>query len=107
MENSNPVQQPTPNAPGPVMQPSVPPPAQTASGGSKMVLWLISGLVVTILIVGTVYWYLNNQQTESQIAAKQPPPIKAEENLEKELNSIEIPQVDEQFAEVDKDLNSL
>lgn len=107
MENSNPVQQPIPNTPGPVMQPSVPPPAQTASGGSKMVLWLISGLVVTILIVGAVYWYLNNQQTQSQIVKKEPPPIKTEDNLQKELDAIKVPEVDEQFAEIDKDLNSL
>lgn len=100
MENSNPSQPAS-------MQPSVQVPGDS-SGNNKMVLWLITGLIITILIAGAVYWYLNNQQTSSnQQISKEPTPILESAKLDSELNSIDIPEMDENFSEVDKDINSL
>ncbi len=99
MEN-NPAPQPTP------MQQVTQTP-QLSSGNNKMIFWLITGLIITIMVVGAVYWYLNNQQTESLQQNKKPTPIQADTVLQSDLDSIDVPDVDEQFPEVDKDINSL
>ena len=108
MENNNPAPQTTPSQP--TMQQNPQPTAP--SGGSKMFLWIILGLIVTILIIGGVYWYLNNQQSKTDQAntsqtQSSAVPVKAESSLQTDLNSIEIPDVDNQFATIDKDINSL
>lgn len=100
MESSNTPQQTS-------IQPSVQVPG-ASSGNNKMVLWLITGLIITILIVGAVYWYLSRQQTSpNQQISKEPTPIGESAKLDSELNLIAIPEVDENFSEVDKDINSL
>lgn len=80
---------------------------QSEGGGNKAVFWLIIGLVITILLVGAVYWYLSNQQTKQGVS-KEPNPIQTETAaLQTDLDLIQIPEVGEDFAEIDKDLNSL
>lgn len=113
MEESKPVQPAVENVP----QSAVPNPEvmQPAPGGieqspksseSKMVMWLIGGLVVIILVVGGIYFYLNSQQG-SQNEPAPTPAAKVGEDLETELNTQDVGDLDEEFMEVDKDLESL
>lgn len=101
MDNNNPAPQPI----QPTMQPAQAP--QPSEGGNKMVLWLVTGLIITILIVGGVYWYLNSQKAEPKENSAKSKSSQTEANLEKDLNLINVPEVDAQFLEVDKDLESL
>lgn len=71
--------------------------------GNKMVLWFIAGLLVIILVVGGVYWYLSNKQKTPPTT--QAPTTKVEENLEKDLDSVNVEEVD--TSSVDSDLQSL
>lgn len=80
----------------------------TPSGGNKMMLWIILGLILTILVVGGAYWYLSNQQPKTEELTSNSQPLKqGEDNLESDLDLIVVPEVDANFAEVDKDLGSL
>lgn len=80
--------------------------SQNSDGNNKMILWLVLGLVFTILIVGVVYFYLNNQQSK-QPTAQAPNYTQPQDNLQTDLNSIDTSDTGSQFSEVDKDLNSL
>lgn len=82
-------------------------PVSSNSNGNKMILWLVMGLLATILIVGMVYWYLSSQQSKQMESSTISKSTQTEANLEKDLNLIEVPEVDANFAEVDKDLQSL
>lgn len=99
MENNPPQPQP--------VQPVMQAPQQDSSGSNKLVFWLITGLIITIMVVGAVYWYLSTQQTESQKQNSKPIPIQADTVLESDLNTLDIQDIDAQFPEVDKDINSL
>lgn len=82
--------------------------AAVPSGGGKTVLWIILGLVLTILIAGAAYWYLNGQQNKpAQTTVIPTPNTRSNSNLQGDLDAIEIPEVDSNFPEVDKDLGSL
>ena len=105
MEESNaqPVS-PTPE----VMQPAPGGIEQSAkSNESKMMLWLIGGLVAIILIVGGIYFYLSSQQKLEQTKPTPTQAPKVQENLENELNAVDVGDLDQEFLEVDKDLQSL
>lgn len=97
-----------PTSPTPeVMQPAPGGIEQNAkSNESKMMLWLIGGLVAIILIVGGIYFYLSSQQ-KAQTQPTPTPASKVQENLENELNVLNVDDLDKEFSEVDKDLQSL
>lgn len=76
------------------------------SNESKMVLWLIGSLVLIILVVGGIYFYLTSQQ-KAQIQPTPTPAAKVQENLENELNALDVGDLDQEFSEVDKDLQGL
>lgn len=106
MENNNPMEQPTePVMPAP--QPTnLVPPVQPESG-NKMVLWFVLGIVVIVLVVGGIYFYLNRQQGDtSQVTQPTKTPV-AEENLENELSTIDVADIEQDFAPVDQDLQNL
>lgn len=104
-------------APGP--QPIQPQPAQPQatipqenSGGNKLTLWFIIGLVIVIAIVGGIYFYLNNQKssetTQVNTTAQVTPAPTPKEDLEGALNNIDIDEkVDSEFTSVDSDLGQL
>lgn len=102
MDNNNP-QAP---APAPVQQP-----AEEKTGGSKMVLWFIIGLVVVIALVGGIYFFLSKQQaaTQSEVVTAQTPAPTPTENLENDLNNINVDTstTSSEFNTVDQDLNQL
>lgn len=88
----------------------VPPPMpESSKGESKMIFWLIGGLVLIILAVVGIYWFLGRQsnQSISEGETSTPPVSQKQENLEQELNSVEVNEMDADFQEVDKDLSSL
>lgn len=95
-------------APNPqVMQPAPGGIEQSAkSNESKMMMWLIGGLVVIILVVGGIYFYLSSQQ-KAQTQPSPTPAPKVQENLENDLNALNVGDLDQEFSEVDKDLQGL
>lgn len=76
------------------------------SNESKMMLWLIGGLVVIIIVVGGIYFYLTGQQKKSQPKGVSPTP-QVQENLENELNAINVEDIEQEFSSVDQDLETL
>lgn len=80
---------------------------QPASGNNnKMILWLVGGLAVIILVFGLIYFYLNSQK-KPQIKPTPTPSPQVQENLESELNSVEVNNLDTEFSTVDQDLENL
>lgn len=87
-----------------IVQPAA---TQPASGNNnKMILWLVGGLAVVILVFGGIYFYLNSQK-KPQIKPTPTPTPKVQENLESELNSVEVNNLDTEFTTVDQDLENL
>lgn len=99
---TNPVQtsQPTPNA----LQPPVP--AKESGDNNKMMMWFIGGLVLVTLIVGGIYLYLNSRQQKTLTPAPSPKAA-VEENLEKDLDAVNVEDIEDEFTTVDKDLQNL
>lgn len=91
---------PAPNA----VQP--PTPAKESGDNNKMMMWFIGGLVLVILIVGGIYLYLNGQQQKT-LAPSPSPKAAAEENLEKDLDAVNVEDIEGEFTTVDKDLQNL
>lgn len=102
-ENAAPAAVPNPEvmqpAPGGIEQ-------STKSSENKMMLWLIGGLVVIILVVGGIYFYLSSQQ-KAPTPPTPAPAAKVQENLEQELNGVDVGDIEGEFTQVDKDLESL
>lgn len=107
MDNNNPVSQPQPDAPLPQTPLASSP--QVEGDSKQMIFWLVGGLVVIILVVGGIYWYLNNKSasTTSRIETSSPAVAKKQENLDQELDSVTVSDVNADFTEVDKDLQNL
>lgn len=91
----------------PMQQPPQAPQAAPPTGNNKIMFMMVTGLVVTILIVGAVYWYLNNQKAKSYDMNSTVKVSQPDTTLQTDLDAIEIPEVDANFTEVDKDLGSL
>lgn len=110
MDNNSSIPQPAiPTNTQPV-QP-VAPPLTNGSGGSKMVLWFVIGLVAVIALIGGIYLYLSKQQAavpQSDVVKQTPAPTPAE-NLENDLNSINVDTSTQSsdFVPVDQDLKQL
>jgi len=104
VDQSNLPQTPTPAPPAaaPIQTPD---PGDT--NNSKMVLWFILGLLVIILTVAGIYWYLSKQTAKPQTPQSSNQEAAVSENLDQELNSIDVQAVDNDFKEVDADLENL
>ncbi|OGE26499.1 hypothetical protein A3B42_04175 [Candidatus Daviesbacteria bacterium RIFCSPLOWO2_01_FULL_38_10] len=79
------------------------PPTPTPVKGKTM--WLIVGLVVVLLIIGGIY-LLQSRQKVSQSSKVSPSPV-ATDNLEQDLNSVDVGDLETEFDAVDQDLQSL
>lgn len=83
----------------------------SGSGGNKILLWFVIGLVIVVALVGGIYFFLNQQQasTPKETAVVQTPIPAPEEDLEGELNSINVDTATESsdFSSVDQDLQNL
>lgn len=111
MDNNNPVQ-PIPNMqPNPaVNQPQATPSLPSDKSGSKMVFWLIGGLILIILIVGGIYIFLGKNTKEdakTPAAATQPVTQKLDDVSETEVEAIGVGDLESEFSSVDQDLKSL
>ncbi|MDO8618318.1 MAG: LPXTG cell wall anchor domain-containing protein [Candidatus Daviesbacteria bacterium] len=105
MDNNNS----TPAVPTPASAPAQQPAAEK-TGGNKMVLWFIIGLVIVIALVGGIYFFLSKQQNATEPeAVTQIPATAPQENLENDLNSINVDTAttSSDFNAVDQDLQSL
>ena len=83
--------------------PTTPSSADGGGSGNKMA-WIIGSLVVLILIAAGVFYYTSSKQQEALQPSPSPKPA---ENLESELNKIQVEDVNREFSEVDKDLETL
>lgn len=98
MDNNNPVTNPV----TPVADPL--PSGQPVKKSKTM--WLIVGLVLVILLIAGIY-LLQSRQKASQSVKASPSPVVATDNLEQDLNSINVGDVESEFNTVDQDLQSL
>lgn len=104
--SQNPIVPPAPAPSQPAPVPAVPPAKEE---GNKMALWLIGGLVIIIAIVGLIYWYLGSRSTKevSKPLATPAPVTQKETSLEQDLDTVQIEDLEAEFSQVDKDLESL
>ena len=104
---------PQPPVVAPAPQGVTPPmPPSSHEGSSKMVFWLIGGVVVVLLTVGGIYLYLNNQQKDSGVSTlkQTTTPVNTpvpQAVTEKEVDSVDIGDVETELKDVDKDLQGL
>lgn len=119
---SQPQLQAAPAAPTPPVQPPGQPPAQPApaqagtplsakSSGNKKFLLLIIGLVLAVLIIGVIFFIFSSQKTKQpadrELKQTSTSTVKPEDNLDKELDSIDIQTPDSDFTSLDQDLQGL
>lgn len=111
MDNNNPTAQnpavaPTPVSSQPAPVPTTPP---VKEGDSKMALWLVGGLIAVIVVVGLIYWYLGSRSTKevSKPLATPTPVTQKETSLEEDLDAVQVGDLEAEFSQVDKDLESL
>ncbi len=89
------------------------PPMPSAGGNHKMIVGVVIVLVIIILGVGGVYWYMNNKQsmkqaeTNKQATVTPAPTPESQDNLEKDLNSIDAEASASGIDSVDSDLKGL
>lgn len=107
MDNNNPAPQLTGTTTAPNMNP--PQPQQPVSGeppksSRKMILILVTGFLVAIVLIGGVYFYVSSKKVQpSQI---QTPP-QTQDVLERELESVNVEDLETEFATVEADLQNL
>lgn len=101
-----------PNPPataGPTPSTPIVPPVPVTNG-SRMILWLVVGLIVVVLAVGGIYLFLSRQQATPPVnplpVTKVPSPS-PQENLENDLNNIDVAAPDNDFTSIDQDLQAL
>ncbi len=108
-------QNPVPTSQNPVIQGPVPMPVQPPvqhEGGSKLIIWLIGGLIIVLLVVAGIYFFMSSQKgpkEQSQPTQTAQPAAKAtnQEVQESDVNAVEIDNLDKEFEAVEKDLETL
>ena len=66
-----------------------------------MILILIIVAALAVVLIGAIYWYSQRQPVS---LSDQP---QTQEDLNQELNSLEVGDLEKDFADVDKDVESL
>lgn len=94
-----------PTNPQPVSAPVMPNPVpvQAAPSGNKK-MWLIGGGVLVVLVLALVVWLMSSQQKTAPTPA---PSVSVKDSLEKELNAVNIGDIEADFQAVDQDLQGL
>ncbi len=86
-------------------------PVEEKTGGNKIVLWFVIGLIIVVGLVGGIYFFLSKQQaaTQPEVVATQTPAPTPVENLENDLNNINVDTstTSSDFNTVDQDLQAL
>lgn len=95
-----------PTNPQPVSAPVMPNPAPaippTPSGNKKM--WLIGGGVIAIIVLAAIVWLMSSQKKTAPVPSSS---ISAEGSLDKELNTVNVEDIEADFQAVDTDLQGL
>lgn len=79
------------------------PPTPAPSKGKTM--WLIIGLVIVLLVIAGIY-LLQSRQKVSQSSKASPSPI-VTDSMERDLNSVDVGDLESEFSVVDQDLQNL
>lgn len=79
------------------------PPTPTPSKGKTM--WLIVGLVIVLLVIAGIY-LLQSRQKVSQSSKASPSPV-VTDSMERDLNSVDVGDLESEFNAVDQDLQNL
>lgn len=90
----------TPQSEPVVMQ--VPPTPAPSKGKTT---WLIIGLVIVLLVIAGIY-LLQSRQKVSQSSKASPSPV-VTDSMERDLNSVDVGDLESEFDVVDQDLQSL
>lgn len=106
---TNPVQVPQPTPPQPTanVAPPPPPPAKESEDNKKTIMWLVGGLVLVILVVGVIYLLLSSQSPKSKTIPTPSPRAAVQENLEQDLETVNVEDIEGEFTTVDADLQKL
>lgn len=108
MDNNNQPKTPTPVTAVTPVEAATQTPNSQNTNNSKVVLWLIVGLMVIILAVSGIYWYLSKQQAANQSTPKSTSqPTASLDSLVSELDLIDVQAQDADFTSVDEDLQRL
>lgn len=95
-----------PTNPQPVSAPVMPNPAPVVppapSGNKKM--WLIGGGVIAIIVLALAVWLMAGQK---KTAPAPSPSVSVENSLDKELNAVDVSDIEADFQVVDTDLQGL
>lgn len=81
-----------------------------AKSSSKMVFFLIGGIVIAILAAGGIYLYLNNQKPVVKTESEQIAPVitpAPQAVTEEEVQSVNVSDIEAEFTDVNKDLQGL
>ena len=126
MDNNNPIEPPVTPNPAPAAAPQMPvtpqqipvnPPSAAASsviasseapksgGGAKKIMMILVILILVVAGLGGGYLYMNSQNNTE--TAEVPAQEQSYDDLESEIDGVDVGSVDSDFAEVDKDLQSL
>lgn len=101
-QNQSAAQTPPPAQPAPA--PGMPP----VKEGNNMVVWLIGGLIAIVIVVGLIYWYLGSRSAKVTKPQATPAPVtKQETSLEQDLDAVGVGDLEAEFSQLDKDLESL
>ena len=112
MDSNTPQSAPTIQQAAPAPAPSVnqtvnvvPPPAgEQPKSSKKMIIMLLLGVAIVVLLVGGAYLFVNSK--------KEAPPSKTTQSsqsdtLEKDINAVDVGNLDSEFVPVDQDLQTL
>ncbi len=99
----------TPPPIAPIPQPTV---VASSSGGNNImrIVIIIIGIVVLLAMAGAIYYFLNKQaepEPTTPTAKTQPTPAPSVDPLVDELNKVDPGDIDADFKDVDRNLNTL
>lgn len=106
-QQSNPQSpQPTPGTPPPVTHKAETLIAQKESGSNNLVILLVAILMVLFLGAG-IYFYMNTKKLTSESQNQPVKTVVQPNTLEKDVQTIDLGDIDKDFTEVDQDLSNL
>lgn len=83
-------------------------PKSEGGDSSKMILYLVIGLLVVGGLVFGIYYFISNQQKATDTSQKSAPKqTESVDTLQTEIDALSVDEVDKEFTSVDSDLQSL
>lgn len=92
-----------------LQQPSQTPLGPDPSPKGNKAIWIVAGLIILVVVLVGAYFYLGQTSTTEPAPSVKPSQTQTnnEDDMQKELNSINVEAEGSDFQEVDKDLQSL